>query len=95
MAKTKLTTQQLLKSIEQAKKKLAELNEDLSSRPADLNKDSENMQALLDAVQKVSDSNNVSVPDVIIAVARIKRTGLKIDKAERKARTKKSIEANN
>jgi hypothetical protein len=84
MQKTKSTPQQLLAAIEAAEKKLAERKAKLLSKLADLSADSKGMQALLTAVQSVADQNNVAVAEVIKAVAKLKRTGLKIEKATRK-----------
>lgn len=93
MALAKLTTRKLLDSIQLTENKLAEMKADLKDRPADLSKDSTDMQAVLDALQKAADSNKVSVSEVIMAASRIKKTGLKIVKSTRKPRTKKTTEA--
>ena len=84
MPKAKSTPQQLLDAILVAEKKLAERKAKLLSKLADLSADSKGMQALLAAVQSVADQNNVAVAEVIKAVAKLKRTGLKIEKATRK-----------
>ena len=86
MAYKKLTREQQLAAIEAAEKKLAEKKAKLLSKLADLSKDSPGMEALLDVVQTVADNNNVAVSEVIKAVAKLKRTGLKIEKATRKPR---------
>lgn len=93
MARTKSSPQQLLAAIEAAEKKLAERKAKLLSKLADLSADSKGMQALLTAVQSVADQNNVAVAEVIKAVAKLKRTGLKIEKATRKPREPKDPNA--
>lgn len=94
MAKAKLTTRQQLEAILLAEKKLAEKKAALKAKLADLKSDSPGMQALLEVVQSTADLNKVPVADVIKAVAKIKHTGLKIEKVSRKPRASKSGEAN-
>jgi hypothetical protein len=84
MTRAKLTREQQLAAIIAAEKKLADRKAKLLAKTADLNAESQGMQALLTAVQSVADSNKVAVTDVIKAVAKLKRTGLKIEKATRK-----------
>ncbi|MGO9444002.1 MAG: hypothetical protein ACLPXB_04400 [Thiobacillaceae bacterium] len=84
MAKTKLTPQQQIDAISLAVKRLAEKKAKLLSQLAELTGESKGMQELLASVQNVADDNKVSVADVIRAVAKLKRTGLKIEKAARK-----------
>jgi len=86
MARTVKTREQQLAAIEAAEKKLADKKAKLLSKLADLSKDSPGMSALLDVVQTVAETNNVAVAEVIKAVAKLKRTGLKIEKAARKAK---------
>lgn len=86
MAKAKSTPQQQLEAIAVAEKKLAERKAKLLSKLADLSAESKGMQELLKAVQSVADQNNVAVAEVIKAVAKLKRTGLKIEKATRAPR---------
>jgi hypothetical protein len=93
MSKTKSTPQQQLEAIAAAEKKLAERKAKLLSKLADLNAESKGMPALLTAVQSVADQNNVAVAEVIKAVAKLKRTGLKIEKATRKPRSPKDPNA--
>ncbi len=90
MAKSKSTAQKELDAILLTEKRLAEKKMALMAKLSELSDDSPGMKTLLAAVQSTAESNNVSVAEVITAVARIKRTGLKIDKAVRKARTKKT-----
>lgn len=86
MARVKMTKEQQLAAIELAEKKLAERKAKLLAKAVDLDKDSAGMPALLDAVQSTADLNNVAVADVIKAVAKLKRTGLKIEKATKQPR---------
>ena len=86
MAQVRRTKEQQLAAIELAEKKLAEKKAKLLAKPAGLSADSAGMADLLAAVQAVADSNNVAVADVIKAVAKLKRTGLKIEKATRMPR---------
>jgi len=87
MARTVKTKEQQLAEIAAAEKKLADKKAKLLSKLADLSKESPGMEALLDVVQTVADNNNVAVAEVIKAVAKLKRTGLKIEKATRQQRT--------
>ena len=84
MAKAKLNTRQQLDAILLAEKKLAEKKAALKAKLAVLSNDSPGMQALLDVVQSTADLNKVSVAEVVRAVARLKHTGLKIEKTVRK-----------
>ncbi len=93
MAKAKLTTRQQLEAILLAEKKLAEKKAALKAKLADLNNDSPGMQALLDLVQNTAELNKVSVAEVVKAVAKLKHTGLKIEKAMRKSPAPKPGEA--
>jgi asparagine synthetase A len=93
MAIAKLTREQQLERIIAAERKLAEKKAKLLSKLADLSAESNGMQELLKAVQAVADQNNVAVAEVIKAVAKLKRTGLKIEKATRKPRTPKDPNA--
>ena len=86
MARTVKTREQQLAEIAAAEKKLADKKAKLLSKLADLSKESPGMEALLDVVQTVADNNNVAAAEVIKAVAKLKRTGLKIEKATRKAK---------
>ena len=86
MARTALTREQQLAAIEAAEKRLAARKAKLLAKTADLGKESAGMGALLTAVQVVADKNNVAVADVIKAVAKLKRTGLKIENATRQPR---------
>lgn len=93
MAKTKSTLQQQLEAIALAEKKLKDRKAKLQSKLADLSSESIGMQALLTAVQSVADQNKVSVAEVIKAAAKLKRAGLKIEKATRKPRAPKDPNA--
>jgi hypothetical protein len=50
-----------------------------------LDKASPGMTELIASIESVAEQNSVSVAEIIKAVARIKRTGLKIDDAVRKS----------
>jgi hypothetical protein len=93
MARTKLTAQQQLDAIVEAEKKLAEKKAKLLSKLADLSSESTGMQELLTAVQYVADQNKVAVAEVIKAVAKLKRTGLNIEKAVRAPRKPRDLNA--
>lgn len=93
MAKVKLNTRQQLEAILLAEKKLAEKKAALKAQLAVLNIDSPGMQALLDTVQNTANLNKVSVAEVIRAVAKLKHTGLKIEKTIRKPKTSNPGEA--
>ncbi len=93
MARTKQTKEQQLAAIEAAEKKLAQRKAKLLAKVADLGKDSPGMSALIDAVQNVADNNNVSVAEVIKTVAKLKRTGLTIEKAVPQKRSPKDPNA--
>lgn len=93
MAKTKSSPEQQLAAIEAAQKKLDDRKAKLLSKLANLTGESKGMQALLTAVQSVAEQNKVAVAEVIKAVAKLKRTGLKIEKAVRKPRTPKDPNA--
>lgn len=84
MARVKLSKEQQLAVIVAQEKKLAERKAKILAKTADLNADSAGMAALLTTVQTVADDNKVAIADVIKAVAKLKRTGLKIEKATRK-----------
>ncbi len=83
MAAARKTKEQQLAAIVAAEKKLAEKKAKLLSKLSDLSRESQGMEALLDVVQNVAESNNATVADVIRAVAKLKRTGLKIEKSTR------------
>lgn len=52
----------------------------------DLTKDSEGIAALADALDAVAKAHKITVPEVIKQISRIKRTGLTITNAVRKAK---------
>ena len=47
-------------------------------KKAKLTKDSEGMQAVLDAINTAAEKNNVAPAEIIVAAAKMKRTGLKL-----------------
>jgi len=93
MAASKRTPQQQLEAVRLAKKKLEEKEKQILAKMSNLTSASPGMQAVLDAVESAATQNNVKVPEIVRAVAKLKRTGLKIDKAERKPRTPKDPNA--
>jgi hypothetical protein len=84
MARTRLTPQQQIHVISLAVKKLADRKAKLLSRLAELNGESQRMRELLTSVPTVAGHNKASVAEVIKAVAKLERTGLKSEKASRK-----------
>jgi len=66
--------------IEIYKQKIQEQEEKLKSgKKVKLTKASAGMQAALDAVTKAAEENDVAPAEVIMAIARMKRTGLKFE----------------
>ncbi|MFA6062005.1 MAG: hypothetical protein WC736_05290 [Gallionella sp.] len=51
-----------------------------------LSKESSGISAAISAIESAAESNEVSVAEIIKAVARIKRTGLKIENSARKSK---------
>ena len=72
--------EELVKKLKTAKKEQAKKSENV------LTKDSDGIADAIDAIKKAADENNCTLADVIKAVSRIKRTGLKIENAVRKAK---------
>jgi hypothetical protein len=56
------------------------------NKTTELTKDSDGMVALIAAIDAVATTHKITVPEVVKAVARIKRTGLIITNAVRKAK---------
>lgn len=75
------TTKAKLKALRAAQKE--QLKSKLKNKIKDLTKDSEGMTELLAAIEAVSKTHKIKVPEVIKVVARIKRTGLRIENAIR------------
>ena len=66
--------------IEIYKQKIQEQEEKLKSvKKSKLTKDSEGMQAVLDAINHAAEQNNVAAAEIIVAAAKMKRTGLKFE----------------
>lgn len=64
--------------IEIYKQKIQEQEDKLKSvKKAKLTKDSQGMQAVLDAINNAAEKNNVAAAEIIVAAAKMKRTGLK------------------
>lgn len=83
---TKLTVQQKIAAAKAKKDKIDAQLAKLMSQAADLNADKPGMQSAIKAIENAAAENKVAVADVIKAIAKIKRTGLKIEKATRKAK---------
>lgn len=73
--------EELIKDLEEKLKKMKA--ETKAAKAPKLTKDSEGMQAAIDAVVKAADANKVNIGDVIKTIATIKRCGLKIEKTPR------------
>jgi len=64
--------------IEIYKKKIQEQEEKLkTTKKVKLTKSSEGMQAVIDAINNAAEKNEVAAAEIIIAAAKMKRTGLK------------------
>jgi len=69
--------------IEIYKQKIQEQEEKLKSvKKSKLTKDSEGMQAVLDAINHAAEQNNVAAAEIIVAAAKMKRTGLKFENSK-------------
>ena len=56
------------------------------TKPIILTKDSDGIAEAISAIENAAELNQVSVSEIIKSVARIKRTGLKIDDSARKSK---------
>ena len=83
--RVKKTRDQQLAEIEAAEKVLAAKKAKLLEKPISLTKTSLGMQAVIDAVENTMKENNVTVKDVIEAIAKLKRAGLTIEKSKKTA----------
>ena len=64
--------------IEIYKQKIQEQEDKLKTvKKSKLTKDSEGMQAVLNAINNAAEKNNVAPAEILIAAAKMKRTGLK------------------
>ena len=82
--RVKKTRDQLLAEIEAQEKALAAKKAKLLEKPISLTKTSQGMQAVIDAVENAMKQNDVSVLNVIEAIAKLKRAGLTIEKTKKK-----------
>ena len=80
MVRTTKTLQEQRAALAIAKKKLAEREAKLDAKSAKLSAESPGMKELLVSVQKVADDNKVKVSEIVKAISRLKKTGLKIEK---------------
>ena len=79
-ARTKKTKEELLKEAEAKVKTIKQqIKIEKDKQKAALSKDSEGMAVAIAAVEDVAKANKVKVADVIRAIAKIKRAGLKIE----------------
>jgi hypothetical protein len=79
-ARAKKTKEELLKEAEAKVKTIRQqIKIEKDKQKAALTKDSEGMAVALAAVESVAKANKVKVADVIRAIAKIKRAGLKIE----------------
>ena len=78
--RTKKTKEELLKEAEAKVKSIRQqIKNEKDKQKAALTKDSDGMATAIAAVENVAKSNKVKVADVIRAIAKIKRAGLKIE----------------
>ena len=82
--RVKKTRDQQLAEIEAQEKALAAKKAKLLEKPISLTKTSQGMQAVIDAVENAMKQNDVSVLNVIEAIAKLKRAGLTIEKTKKK-----------
>lgn len=75
--KVKTSLDDRIKKVEETLKKLKEKKK--KSKKVELSKSTPKMDDLLNLIQTIADENKVKVADVVLAVARIKRTGLKLE----------------
>lgn len=78
--RTKKTKEELLIEAEAKVKTIRkQIKAEKDKQNAALTKDSEGMAAAIAAIESVANANKVKVADVIRAIAKIKRAGLKIE----------------
>lgn len=83
--RAKKSTEELLQEAEAKVKSLKQqIKIEKNRQSAILTKDSDGMAAAINAVENVAKINKVKVADVIKAIAKIKRAGLKIESAREK-----------
>ena len=83
---TKKTIQERIAAAEARKIKADEAIAKLKALAANLSKEKPGINAAIAAVENAAKLNSVKSADVIKAIAKIMRTGLKIEKATRKAK---------
>lgn len=81
VSKNKLTIDEKIALAEKKLKKLQDQKK--TGKSIKLTKDSIGMEALLAHLDDVASKNKVKISELILAVARIKRTGLKLVAAEK------------
>ena len=90
MANVRHTTQEQITLLEARLKKL---KDKLKAPAMTLDKDSAGMDEAIAALKALSTAHNVTLGEVIKAVSRIKRTGLRISDPAPKVRKKKVLES--
>ena len=79
-ARSKKTKEELLKEAEAKVKAIKQqIKAEKQKLNAALTKDSSGMAEAINAIEAAAAANNVKIADVIKAIAKIKRTGLKIE----------------
>jgi hypothetical protein len=76
------TKEERIAALEAQIQKLKELS--ITPKEIKLTKESSGITAVISAIENAAELNEVSVAEIIKAVARIKRTGLKIENSVRK-----------
>lgn len=83
--RTKKSTEELLQEAEaQVKSLKQQIKIEKNRQKAVLSIESEGMSAAINAIENAAKANKVKVADIIKAIARIKRTGLKIESTREK-----------
>ncbi len=78
--------EQIILALEEKLKKLKEEASSVKTKELILTKESPGIADVIDAIDKAVSANKSSVVEIIKAIARIRRTGLKIENATRKAK---------
>jgi len=86
LKKTKKSIQERIAAAEVRKKKADEVVAKLKALAANLSIEKPGMEAAKNAIENAAKLNSVKAADVIKAIAKVMRTGLKIEKATRKAK---------
>lgn len=83
--RTKKSTEELLQEAEARVKSLKQqIKIEKNRQKSALSSASEGMSAAIDAIENAAKANKVKVADIIKAIAKIKRTGLKIENSREK-----------